>query len=119
MKSVVPVKSNHLPSRFLLLLIQEKRFSDLKFDSGYYARFDFYLPDYNTIIEYDGIQHFIQGSGVFDNKEKFARTQEHDSIKNQYCKDKNIALLRIPYWDKNNIKQIVIKYLENLEESAA
>lgn len=83
--------------------IQEKRFSDLKFDSGYFARFDFYLPDYNTIIEYDGRQHFIQGNGVFDNKEKFAQTQAHDSIKNQYCKEHNITIIRIPYTHYDNI----------------
>ena len=83
--------------------IQEKRFSDLKFDSGYSARFDFYLPDYNTIIEYDGRQHFIQGNGVFDNKEKFALTQAHDSIKNQYCKEHNITIIRIPYTHYDNI----------------
>lgn len=83
--------------------IQEKRFSDLKFDNGYSARFDFYLPDYNTIIEYDGRQHFIQGNGVFDNKEKFAQTQAHDSIKNQYCKEHNITIIRIPYTHYDNI----------------
>lgn len=83
--------------------IQEKRFSDLKFDNGYSARFDFYLPDYNTIIEYDGRQHFIQGNGVFDNKEKFTQTQEHDSIKNQYCKEHNITIIRIPYTHYYNI----------------
>ena len=61
------------------------------------ARFDFYLPIYNLLIEYDGIQHFQQGTGVFDNEEKFAITQEHDRIKNQWCKDNNIILIRIPY----------------------
>ena len=61
------------------------------------GRFDFYLPDYNIMIEYDGIQHFIQGNGKFDNAEKFALTQKHDAIKTQWCKDNNIPLIRIPY----------------------
>ena len=61
------------------------------------GRFDFYLPDYNIMIEYDGIQHFIQGNGKFDNAEKFALTQKHDAIKTQWCKDNNISLIRIPY----------------------
>ena len=56
--------------------IQEKRFSDCIFkDTNKIARFDFYLPEHNCIIEYDGIQHFKQGSGVFDNKDKFELTQ--------------------------------------------
>ena len=49
------------------------------------------------MIEYDGIQHFIQGNGKFDNAEKFALTQKHDAIKTQWCKDNNIPLIRIPY----------------------
>ena len=71
--------------------------------SGFKARFDFYLPQLNTIIEYDGRQHFIQGNGVFDNAEKFSRTQEYDLIKNNWCKDNNIKLIRIPYTHYNNI----------------
>ena len=81
----------------------QKKFENLKFSNGYFARFDFYLPDYNTIIEYDGRQHFIQGNGVFDNKEKFAQTQAHDQIKNKYCKNNNIILIRIPYTHYDNI----------------
>lgn len=61
------------------------------------GRFDFYLPDYNIIIEYDGVQHFKLGNGLYDNKEKFKQTQEHDKIKTQWCKDNNITLIRIPY----------------------
>ena len=89
--------------------VQEKRFADLKFDTGYSARFDFYLPDHNTIVEYDGRQHFIQGNGMFDNEEKFALTQEHDQIKNEYCKSKNIILIRIPYthYDKIQLKDLL------------
>ena len=82
--------------------MQEKTFSNLIFDSGRKARFDFYV-DNKYIIEYDGVQHFIQGNGAYDNKEKFQLTQEHDAIKNQYCKDNNIPLIRIPYTELDNI----------------
>lgn len=81
----------------------QKQFPNLKFDNGYFARFDFYLPDYNTIIEYDGRQHFIEGSGVFDNPTKFALTQEHDKIKNAYCKQHGINLIRIPFTHYDSI----------------
>lgn len=60
-------------------------------------RFDFYLKQYNTIIEYDGIQHFQMGTGQFDNPDKFKLTQERDKNKNQWCKDNHINLIRIPY----------------------
>jgi len=61
------------------------------------GRFDFYIPSLNTVIEYDGIQHFKKGNGYYDNDKKFAITQEHDQIKNQWCKDNDIILIRIPY----------------------
>lgn len=83
---------------------QEKQFSDLLLDTKKFARYDFYLPDYNCLIEYDGVQHFKIGNGVFDNPEKFAKTQEHDSIKNEYAKSHNITLIRIPYTHYENIE---------------
>lgn len=61
------------------------------------GRFDFYIPSMNVIIEYDGIQHYEKGTGNYDNDEKFIITQEHDQIKNQWCKDNDIILIRIPY----------------------
>lgn len=96
-------KIKDILDRYEISFIQEKRFSDLIFeDTGYQARFDFYVNN-SYIIEYDGRQHFIQGNGVFDNEEKFIRTQEHDRIKNQYCFDHNIPIIRIPYTELENI----------------
>lgn len=59
-------------------------------------RFDFYLPNYNLCIEYDGIQHFEETSW---RHEGLKDVQYRDSIKNNYCKEHNIKLIRIPYWD--------------------
>lgn len=63
-------------------------------------RFDFYLPDYNTCIEYDGEQHFKEVS-IF--KDDLETIQYRDNLKNQYCKEHNIDLIRIPYYNINNI----------------
>lgn len=59
--------------------------------------FDFYLPSYNSCIEYDGKQHF-EPIEHFGGKEYFQYTLKHDEIKNKYCEDNNIPLLRIPYY---------------------
>lgn len=84
--------------------IQEKRFSDLVFsDTGYAARFDFFLPELNCLIEYDGRQHYFTGNGTYDNLEKFNKTKAHDSIKNEYANNKGITLIRIPYTEYDNI----------------
>lgn len=69
--------------------------------------FDFYLPDNNIIIEFDGLHHMEPIYG----EERFKITKLHDAMKNQYCKWNNIDLLRIPYWDRDNIEQILIDYL--------
>ena len=91
------LEQNNIP------FIQEKRFSDLIFeDTKNPARFDFYVND-SYIIEYDGRQHFIQGNGVYDNKEKFTKTREHDKIKNNYCFQHDIPIIRIPYTELDNL----------------
>lgn len=66
-------------------------------------RFDFYLPDYNYCIEYDGIQHFKYTNSGWNTKEHYLRTVRNDSRKNNYCKEHSINLIRIPYTDFNKI----------------
>lgn len=58
--------------------------------------FDFYLPSYNLAIEYDGKQHF-EPTKFFGGEEAYQYLHKHDLLKNQYCKNNNINLLRIPY----------------------
>lgn len=59
--------------------------------------FDFYLPEINLMIEYDGRQHFHKNDDYFGGEESFRLRHQHDLIKNQYCIDNGIRLLRIPY----------------------
>lgn len=66
--------------------------------------FDFYLPDKNTIIEFDGRQHFGETKYFSYSYEK---TKDHDEIKNEYCNKNNIKLIRIPFWDYNKIESIL------------
>lgn len=92
---------------------QEKTFSDCK--DKYPLPFDFYLSNYNLIIEYDGEGHYLEGFYVNRSEnpaEALEYTQYHDRIKNQYCKDNNINLLRIPYWEKDNIEHIILDNLK-------
>lgn len=56
--------------------------------------FDFYLPDFGVCIEFDGIHHFEQRDGWTDLEE----VQRHDNIKNKFCKNNGIPLIRVPYW---------------------
>lgn len=70
--------------------------------------FDFYLPEYNMCIEYDGEQHF-RPVDFFGGEEGFINRQRNDMIKTQYCKDNNIYLCRIRY--DQNVKQKLDEYL--------
>ena len=78
--------------------------------------FDFYLPKYNCCIEYDGTSHYIPNPfGSWNTKENVLKTQQHDKIKNQYCYENNIRLIRIPYWDLEKINSDYILNLLNSE----
>jgi YHS domain-containing protein len=59
-------------------------------------RFDFYINK-QYIIEFDGKQHFLCSNNGWNNKEHFEKTRKNDIIKNKWCKDNNIPLIRIPY----------------------
>lgn len=62
--------------------------------------FDFYLPEHNTCIEFDGEQHFNKKSKYYSEK-----LLKNDNIKNIFCNINNIKLIRIPYFDLQNINQ--------------
>lgn len=82
-----------------------------KFEDCRYKKsmpFDFYLPDYNLCIEFDGIQHYVPIKH-FGGQENLELIQLKDSIKTQYCLDNKIELIRIPYWDIDNIESILDK----------
>lgn len=58
--------------------------------------FDFFLPDHNMCIEFDGKQHF-EPIDFFGGVKHLEKVQHNDRIKNKYCKDNNIKLIRIKY----------------------
>lgn len=83
---------------------------DLSSAVGRYLSFDFFLPDHNLCIGYDGEQHFkpvIHWGG----ESNLIKTQKRDQIKNQFCLDNNISLVRIPYWVKLS-EEIILQQLE-------
>lgn len=69
----------------------------------YTLPFDFYLPKTNVLIEYDGEQHYKPVS-IWGGEEGFKRQQMLDGIKDKFCQDNNIKLIRIPYTVKTEKK---------------
>ena len=74
-------------------------------------RFDFYLPDYNLCIEYDGIQHYKPQAWMGGIK-KFHRQKKHDAMKDTFCHQHHIKLIRISY--KYNTYKKVKERLDKL-----
>ena len=89
-----------------IYFVSQKWFSDCRDINT--LPFDFYLPDENTIIEFDGRQHFGE-TNYFTYS--FEATKKHDEIKNNYCKVNGIYLIRIPYWNIDKIEEILDKEL--------
>lgn len=88
---------------------QQHRFENCK--DAQKLPFDFYLEKFNLLIEYDGEQHYrpvdFAGKGEEWASHNFETVKRHDEIKNQFCKDNSIDLLRIPYWEIDNIENII------------
>jgi hypothetical protein len=91
-------------SSFSIYFKKEYVFKDCKDIS--YLRFDFYLPEYNTCIEYQGEQHYGVNSYWGGEKELTMR-KKRDRIKEEYCRNNNINLVIIGFWDYENIFQIL------------
>ena len=85
--------------------------------------FDFYLSDYNILIEVDGEGHYKpipRGSMTLEEaKQQLFITQKHDGIKTQYCNNHNIPLIRIPYWERKNLECFLFNSLNDFINNQA
>ena len=84
----------------------QKSYDDLHGVNGGNLSYDFYLPEFNLLIEYQGEQH-EHPIEYFGGKEKFICQQEHDRRKREYAQSHGIELLEIWYYDFNNIEDIL------------
>lgn len=86
---------------------QQKHFKELN-----QLSFDFYIPNKNVLIEYQGEQHF-HSIKFFGGEAKYLKQIENDSIKKEFCKNNNFILLEIEYFNYNNIEDILNKWLND------
>jgi hypothetical protein len=99
---------------YKIYYISQKTFEGLVGLGGGLLSYDFYLPEYNLFIEYQGEQHGKYISGFHKSKKEFKKQQEHDKRKKKYAEQHNIKLLEIWHWDFDNIKDILNKELNLL-----
>ncbi len=86
-----------------------------------YRRFlaDFYLPEQNSIIEFQGVQHYVPvtfGSKKDNSKNYlFENFIINDAKKEILCRDKNIDVLYIPFWEYENIEKTIDSFMKKDE----
>lgn len=91
--------------------VQQKTFSDcINPVTKAKLRFDFYLPDYNCCIEYDGIHHYKE---VKIYKDSVEEVMYRDNLKTVFCYDNNIKLIRISCYDFDKVNESYIYNLLN------
>lgn len=98
-------------------IYDKQYFNDLVGTGGRLLRPDFIISSMKIWIEYDGEQHFrpVDFTSAMSEQQiqaNFKIVQQNDQIKNQYAKDNNWILVRIPYTEYDNIEQILDSYLE-------
>lgn len=89
-------KINNYLNENNIIFERQKTFKNCLYKKQLY--FDFYLTDLNICIEYDGIQHF-KPIDIFGGETEFENIKIRDNIKNKYCEENNIQLIRIKYSD--------------------
>lgn len=88
----------------------EVKFRGLVGVSGCPLRVDFYIPEWNLVVEADGVQHSDPNHRWA--KRKGGRLKLYDDLKNEYFKERNILMCRIPYCPRvihDEVKTLVIK----------
>lgn len=68
----------------------------IHYPCGHYGFIDFYLPEKNMAIEVDGSQHRRFNDRFHRDLSDFYQQRKRDTKKEQWCRDHNISLIRIP-----------------------
>ena len=97
-----------------ITFIPQKTFDDLKVINN--LRFDFYLLDKNILIEYNGLQHYKPVRWSKNETEEqilfnLKKQRHYDWLKRKYAKKNNIKLITIPYWEYDNIEEILTEWV--------
>ena len=100
--------------KYNIKYISQVKYEGLLGLGGGNLSYDFYLPNYNLLLELQGEQHEHFIKGIHRIQRNFEKQLEHDHRKREYAKQHNIKLLEIWYYDMDNIEDILVKEL-NLE----
>lgn len=84
-------------------------------------KFDGFDIEKQIAFEFNGEQHYraVDFSGHNEGlaEKQFIQNQERDKIKMKYCKEHDIRLVIVPYWERNNMYEFLKKELEKIGET--
>lgn len=80
-------------------------------ETGNMLYFDFYVPEHNLLIEFDGIHHFKPIHG----EEKLKDQKARDKVKDKWCRKRNWPLLRISCFEMDKIESIICEAFDKLD----
>lgn len=69
----------------------------------FFLYYDFYVPEYRLLIEFDGLHHYKPTYG----QEQFEKTKKHDAMKDKWAKKNKFHLLRIPCFVSDKIGDLI------------
>lgn len=92
-----------------ILFEKQKKFSELTGVNGGLLSYDFYLPNHNILIEFQGKQHY-EPIDRFGGEKHFTTQRIHDERKREYAKTNQINLLEISYLQIKQIESILEEY---------
>jgi hypothetical protein len=104
----------HILDKHNIAYETEYKFENLVGDGGGSLRYDFAIFNQNdliALIEFDGEQHYEEAGSYYN---PTGRVQIHDKRKNDYAKEHNIPLLRIPFNKAPQAEEILIDFLKNI-----
>lgn len=97
--------------KYNIVFISQKRFNDCK--DIYTLPFDFYLPDYNLVVEIMGEQH-EHPVKHFGGEESFIKCIKHDKMKRDYLEQNNINILDIWYYEFDKMENLILNKIQSI-----
>jgi hypothetical protein len=94
---------------------REQTFEDCTSTKDYLLRFDFYLEQFNLLIEYQGQHHEKPVNKYRRAKVVHEKTVIHDVIKEEFALNNKINLIKIYYHDYEKIEKILMCLFEEIE----
>ncbi len=93
--------------------VMEKTFDDCLSPNNRHLRFDFFLPDYNILIEFQGHHHYKPVNKYRKAQISHNKTVRHDKIKRAYTFNSGLWLVEIPHWLVDEVETGISALLES------